>query len=241
MHDGRTGLARALEGAFDLIILDVMLPVLDGFELLRQLRKRIATPVIMLTARTSQNDRIAGLNSGADDYLPKPFGPEELLARIRAVLRRTGHTESVPPQIIEAGDIRVNATTARSLAPERTGRDHFYRIRHPGSSGALRRTHRDARRTDYRALPAPRHALRTLARRAHQPPAQEAGTRRALADPHHPRRGIPVRGHEGLHQNPACGASARWCSRWWPSSASRCMSRCATCSTAVSCRASTRC
>jgi two-component system response regulator CpxR len=111
VHDGRTGLARALEGSFDLIILDVMLPVLDGFELLRQLRKRISTPVIMLTARTSQDDRIAGLNSGADDYLPKPFGPEELLARIRAVLRRTGHTESVPPQIIEAGDIRVNATT----------------------------------------------------------------------------------------------------------------------------------
>jgi len=111
VHDGRTGLARSLEGTFDLIILDVMLPVLDGFELLRQLRKRIATPVIMLTARTSQDDRVAGLNSGADDYLPNPFGPEELLARIRAVLRRTGHTESVPPQIIEVGEIRVNPWT----------------------------------------------------------------------------------------------------------------------------------
>lgn len=111
VHDGRTGLARSLEGAFDLIILDVMLPVLDGLELLRQLRKRVATPVIMLTARTSQSDRIAGLNSGADDYLPKPFGPEELLARIRAVLRRAGHTDSVPPQVIEAGEIRVNPTT----------------------------------------------------------------------------------------------------------------------------------
>ena len=111
VHDGRTGLARALEGVFDLIILDVMLPVLDGFELLRQLRKRSATPVIMLTARTSQDDRIAGLNSGADDYLPKPFGPEELLARIRAVLRRTGHTESAQPQIVEAGDIRLNPAT----------------------------------------------------------------------------------------------------------------------------------
>jgi len=111
VHDGRTGLARSLEGAFDLIILDVMLPVLDGLELLRQLRKRIATPVIMLTARTSQSDRIAGLNCGADDYLPKPFGPEELLARIRAVLRRAGHTDSVPPQVIEAGEIRVNPTT----------------------------------------------------------------------------------------------------------------------------------
>jgi two-component system, OmpR family, response regulator CpxR len=111
VHDGRTGLARSLEGTFDLIILDVMLPVIDGFELLRQLRKRIATPVIMLTARTSQDDRIAGLNSGADDYLPKPFGPEELLARIRAVLRRTGHTDAAPTQIIEAGDIRLNPAT----------------------------------------------------------------------------------------------------------------------------------
>jgi two-component system response regulator CpxR len=110
-HDGRSGLARALEGAFDLIILDVMLPVLDGFELLRQLRKRSATPVIMLTARISQNDRIAGLNSGADDYLPKPFGPEELLARIRAVLRRTGHTESAPPQVVESYGIRLDPAT----------------------------------------------------------------------------------------------------------------------------------
>jgi two-component system response regulator CpxR len=111
VHDGGAGLARSLEGAFDLIILDVMLPVLDGFELLRQLRKRISTPVIMLTARTGQDDRIAGLNSGADDYLPKPFGPEELLARIRAVLRRTGHTDAAPPQIIEAGEIRLNPAT----------------------------------------------------------------------------------------------------------------------------------
>jgi len=87
-HDGRRGLARALEGSFDLILLDVMLPVIDGFEVLAQLRRRSRTPVIMLTARTGQEDRIAGLDAGADDYLPKPFGPEELLARIRAVLRR---------------------------------------------------------------------------------------------------------------------------------------------------------
>lgn len=110
-HDGRTGLARAIEGKFDLIILDVMLPVLDGFEVLRQLRKRSATPVIMLTARISQNDRVAGLNSGADDYLPKPFGPEELLARIRAVLRRTGHTDAAPPQIVESAGLRIDPAT----------------------------------------------------------------------------------------------------------------------------------
>jgi two-component system response regulator CpxR len=106
-HDGRHGLARSIDGAFDLIILDVMLPSLDGFEVLRQLRKRSETPVIMLTARTAESDRVAGLNSGADDYLPKPFGPEELLARIRAVLRRTGKA-GPSPQTVEAGGVKLN-------------------------------------------------------------------------------------------------------------------------------------
>jgi two-component system response regulator CpxR len=110
-HDGRTGLARALEGNYDLIILDVMLPVLDGFEVLRQLRKRSATPVIMLTARISQSDRVDGLNAGADDYLPKPFGPEELLARMRAVLRRTGHADAARPQLVESAGIRLDPAT----------------------------------------------------------------------------------------------------------------------------------
>lgn len=110
VHDGRSGLVRAIEGGFDLIILDVMLPALDGFEVLRQLRKRSATPVIMLTARTARIDRVTGLNSGADDYLPKPFDPEELLARIRAVLRRAG-TPDVVPQFVEAGEVRLNPHT----------------------------------------------------------------------------------------------------------------------------------
>jgi len=114
VHDGRTGLARSIEGEFDLIILDVMLPVLDGFELLRQLRKRRHTPVIMLTARTAQQDRVTGLNAGADDYLPKPFGPEELLARIRAVLRRAGRPEAPEAQVFEAGGVRVNPQTRRA-------------------------------------------------------------------------------------------------------------------------------
>jgi two-component system response regulator CpxR len=110
-HDGRGGLARALEAGFDLIILDVMLPVIDGFEVLAQLRRRSAVPVIMLTARTGQQDRIAGLDAGADDYLPKPFGPEELLARIRAVLRRSGRTADAKSQIVEAGGLRLNPRT----------------------------------------------------------------------------------------------------------------------------------
>jgi two-component system response regulator CpxR len=107
VHDGRNGLARALEGGFDLILLDVMLPVLDGFGVLAQIRRRSSVPVIMLTARTEQQDRIAGLDAGADDYLPKPFGPEELLARIRAVLRRAGH--AAKSQVIEAGELRLNS------------------------------------------------------------------------------------------------------------------------------------
>jgi two-component system response regulator CpxR len=87
--NGATGLAQALEGNFDLVILDVMLPQLDGFEVLRQLRKRSTVPVIMLTARHQREDRITGLETGADDYLPKPFDPDELLARAHAILRRT--------------------------------------------------------------------------------------------------------------------------------------------------------
>jgi two-component system response regulator CpxR len=110
-HDGHTGLALALNDRFDLILLDVMLPVLDGFEVLRQLRKRSKTPVIMLTARTAQEDRVSGLNSGADDYLPKPFGPEELLARMRAVLRRSSNVENAPSQIVASGAVRLNPQT----------------------------------------------------------------------------------------------------------------------------------
>jgi two-component system, OmpR family, response regulator CpxR len=90
-HDGAAGLARAADGAFDVMILDVMLPELTGFELLRRLRRTSAIPVLMLTARGEEVDRIVGLELGADDYLPKPFNPRELVARIHAILRRTTH------------------------------------------------------------------------------------------------------------------------------------------------------
>ena len=80
---------RDSNGAYDLVLLDVMLPIFDGLTVLQQLRRRKDVPVIMLTARVQQHDRILGLDTGADDYLPKPFDPDELLARIRAVLRRT--------------------------------------------------------------------------------------------------------------------------------------------------------
>jgi len=109
--DPRRGLARALDGAFDLIILDVMMPGLDGFEILHQLRRRSQVPVIMLTARIAQADRVAGLEAGADDYLPKPFGPEELLARIRAVLRRARKLPAFPPEQIEINGVRLSPAT----------------------------------------------------------------------------------------------------------------------------------
>lgn len=89
VHDGVVGLDKALNESFDLIILDVMLPGTNGFDLLRQLRARRATPVVMLTARGDDVDRIVGLEMGADDYLPKPFNARELVARIRSVLRRS--------------------------------------------------------------------------------------------------------------------------------------------------------
>ena len=92
-RDGLAGLEAALEAGTDLVVLDRMLPGLDGLELLRRLRARRRTPVIMLTARVEEADRIAGLEFGADDYVVKPFSPGELVARVKAVLRRTGERE----------------------------------------------------------------------------------------------------------------------------------------------------
>jgi two-component system response regulator CpxR len=87
-HDGARGLQRALEGKFAIIVLDLMLPTLDGFALLKRLRAESRVPVLMLTARGEDVDRIVGLELGADDYLAKPFNPRELVARLRAILRR---------------------------------------------------------------------------------------------------------------------------------------------------------
>lgn len=105
-HDGRRGLARALGGGHDLLLLDVMMPGLDGFDLLRLVRRQSQVPVIMLTARTTQADRVAGLDAGADDYLAKPFGTEELMARIRAVLRRAVRAPR-EVDVLVVGEIRL--------------------------------------------------------------------------------------------------------------------------------------
>ena len=96
---GRDGLAALERGEFDAVILDVMLPDIDGLEVCRQIRMRADTPILMLTARGEETDRIVGLELGADDYLPKPFSPRELHARLRAILRRA----RARPRVADAG------------------------------------------------------------------------------------------------------------------------------------------
>jgi two-component system response regulator CpxR len=102
-HDGARGLELALDGDFALIVLDLMLPSLDGFEVMKQLRAKSRVPVLMLTARGEDVDRIVGLELGADDYLAKPFNPRELVARIRAILRRA--------QAPSKGRLEINGVT----------------------------------------------------------------------------------------------------------------------------------
>lgn len=92
VHDGASGVAAALSGSFAIVVLDVMMPKLSGIEALRQIRAASAMPVLMLTARGDDMDRIVGLELGADDYVPKPCLPRELAARLRAILRRSGHS-----------------------------------------------------------------------------------------------------------------------------------------------------
>lgn len=113
VHDGETGLERALSGEYDLAILDVMLPKVNGFDVLRNLRQRSGLPVLMLTARGDDMERIVGLEIGADDYLPKPFNPRELVARLRAILRRasTDDGDHIPAEKIHVDDLELSATS----------------------------------------------------------------------------------------------------------------------------------
>jgi two-component system, OmpR family, response regulator CpxR len=113
VYDGERGLEKALSGDYALVVLDVMLPGINGFEVLRRLRVTSRIPVLLLTARGEDVDRIVGLEIGADDYLPKPFNPRELVARIRAILRRTreGGPALAVPGIVRVGDIELDPAT----------------------------------------------------------------------------------------------------------------------------------
>lgn len=107
-HDGIDGRHMALEGEYDLVLLDVMLPGIDGFGVLRDLRKHKQTPVLMLTARDKVEDRVQGLKGGADDYLVKPFAFSELLARVEALLRRGSSLSAQASTLMRLGDLEVD-------------------------------------------------------------------------------------------------------------------------------------
>nr|WP_154984319.1 response regulator transcription factor [Paenibacillus xylanexedens] len=109
VHDGRSGLDYAQSGIYDLLLLDIMMPEMDGITVLKTLRSEgNHTPVILLTAKGELSDKVSGLDYGADDYIAKPFATEELLARIRAALRRKG--EVIPEDGVKFGDIELNTT-----------------------------------------------------------------------------------------------------------------------------------
>ncbi|WP_166239860.1 response regulator transcription factor [Paenibacillus turpanensis] len=114
VHDGRSGLDYAVSGIYDLLLLDIMLPEMDGISVLRAIRKQgISTPVILLTAKGEITDKVNGLDHGADDYIAKPFSTEELMARIRAALRRKH--EVFAEDVLNFGDIELNATNLKLM------------------------------------------------------------------------------------------------------------------------------
>lgn len=113
-HRGDLGLRAAQQRPWALILLDVMLPGMDGFEVLKRIRAESAVNVLLLTARGEDVDRIVGLEIGADDYLPKPFNPRELLARMRAVLRRTTSTSTSQPAVLRVSDLELDAAARKA-------------------------------------------------------------------------------------------------------------------------------
>ncbi len=114
-ENGRKAIEKANETPFDIVVLDVMMPGLDGFETLAEIRKESQVPVIMLTSRSEEYDKLLGFNLGADDYVPKPFSPKELMARIRAVLKRSGK----PCESLVFGELCITPGARRVSAGEK--------------------------------------------------------------------------------------------------------------------------
>ena len=186
--------ARALErlapppSPYDIVLLDVMLPGIDGFEVCRRIRASRDVPIVMLTARGEDTDRVVGLELGADDYLPKPFNPRELLARMRAVLRRAhpapGRSRQAPAPagVIEVGDLVVDVPAHKATARRPRAAADVVRVPRPRRPRAPRRRDGDARRARERASSPKGGTLRPerrpLARRPRLAPAPQAGRRR---------------------------------------------------------------
>ena len=143
VHDGEAGVAEALSGRHAIVVLDVMLPRLNGVEALRRIRTRSRVPVLMLTARGDDVDRIVGLELGADDYVPKPCTPRELVARLRAILRRSDGSETFGQGgPISAGPLAMWPEKRRAEWDGRGARPHEHRVqpaRRPGAERGPRR------------------------------------------------------------------------------------------------------
>src|SRR5258708_5781961 len=118
-RDGRTAISLAKTGRPDLVILDLGLPLMDGLDFTREYRKTSNTPIIMLTARSEESDKLIGLELGADDYVTKPFSPKEVVARVRAVFRRIEHVAASAVEIIQAGDLILDVPRLRVTTPGR--------------------------------------------------------------------------------------------------------------------------
>jgi two-component system response regulator ResD len=127
-EDGEQALAACAQALPDLVLLDLMLPRIDGLEVFRRIREQAPTAVIMLTARGEETDRVVGLELGADDYVTKPFSPREVVARVRAVLRRSATVTSEPPMVVVAGDLEIDGPKRelrRGGVPVRLTRKEF--------------------------------------------------------------------------------------------------------------------
>lgn len=139
VHDGRDALTAFHDFKPDVVVLDIMLPGMDGLEICRKVRERSQTPVIMLTARSEEIDKLIGLEIGADDYVTKPFSPRELAARVKTVLRRSSQRSQPAEEIVGSQHLRINGVTRnvvnRSGPVELTAREFdllFHLASHPG-------------------------------------------------------------------------------------------------------------
>ena len=188
-HDGTRGLEALRSESFAALILDVMLPDLDGFEVCRRVRATSDLPVLMLTARGDETDRIVGLELGADDYLPKPFNPRELLARLRAILRRRSRAPADRAEPLRFGRLEIDrdARVARLDGEERPLTSHQFDVLCALAESPGRVMSRDALMQRVRG-----HALEAFDRSID---VHVSRIRAAIEDdPRHPRRVITIRG-----------------------------------------------
>jgi len=196
------GLARLRRESFDALVLDLMLPDIDGFEVCRRVRADSDLPILMLTARGDETDRIVGLELGADDYLPKPFNPRELLARLRAILRRRGGGRR--PAVLRFGRLEIDrgARAVRVDGEERALTSHQFALLVALAENAGRVMSRDALMDRVRG-----ESLEAFDRSID---VHVSRIRAAIEDdPRHPRRVLTVRGSGYVFarsQDPEAGA-----------------------------------